>query len=233
MPEQIIVGYDPQRRPIYAEVLSAEEIRGRMLESTEWKLFSERFDMSDAGNVTLLNAVFADKLGPDAELADYTQLLSRITATGGVVVVDATQFEFVLNAPKEVIEEPEVPRDKNGKSLNSAQLAWRQYAVWANDPSTTSEMIRQRRATDASFAEFYRRSLSREMTEGGVGDAVHGLNDRPQVAKQITPELQAWVAEYRTTPNQRVRQLCRADFNPAGYVAYNANLELAISAGLI
>lgn len=233
MPEQVQIGHDPSGRPVYAEVLSAEEIRERMLQSPEWRAFSERFDMSIPGNITLLNAMFGDKLGPDADLADYTSLLTRIIAAGGIVVVDGTQYEFVLNTPEEVVEEPEVPRDHAGRPLNSAQLAWRQYATWANDPSTTSEMIRQRRATDASFAEFYRRSLSREMTEGGVGDAAQNLNTTKERATQISEELKLWADEYRRTPNARVQQLRLASFNPNGYQEYISNFDAACAAGLI
>jgi hypothetical protein len=229
MPESVIVGYDPQRRPIFAEVLSAEEIGDKMLESSEWKRFSERFDMSDAGNVTLLNGVFADKLGPDADLSDYTQLLNRIIAAGGVVVVDGTSYEFVLNTPEEVVEEPEVPVDINGRPLSESQIRWSEYRQYAE--SHSMKEVRERARVDAGFSSFVQKNYQRET--GTVGDAVENLNARNERANQISEELKAWADEYRRMPNAKVQQLRLPSFNPNGYQEFIRNFDAACAAGLI
>lgn len=65
--------------------------------------------------------------------------------------------------------EPDVPRDRNGKPLSASQIEWRQFAAWANDPMTSSAMIKERRRSSPSFNKFYTESLKREFQQ--VGDA--------------------------------------------------------------
>jgi hypothetical protein len=227
MPEQIQIGHDPQGRPVYAEVLSAEEIRDRMLESPEWKRFSERFDMSVPGNVTLLNAVFGDQTGPDSDLSDYTTLLNDLFAAGGVVEIDGTQYEFELAAAQE--PEPEVPTDRNGRPLSEAQMRWSEYREFSE--SHSMKECRERARTDAGFNSFMTKNLQREMA-GGVGDEVENLNQRNQPAP-VTEELKAFAAEYHRTPTEKLRQLKRADTNPFGFKKWNENFDAAVTAGLI
>jgi hypothetical protein len=70
--------------------------------------------------------------------------------------------------------EPDVPRDRNGKALTPSQLEWREFAIWANDPKTSSAMIAERRRTSSSFNKFYVESLKREFQS--VGDATEMLD---------------------------------------------------------
>lgn len=58
---------------------------------------------------------------------------------------------------------PDVPRDRNGKALSPSQLEWREFAIWANDPKTSTREINEKRKTNASFAKFYRESLRAEL----------------------------------------------------------------------
>lgn len=228
MPQHVLAGHTPEGQPVYVEVLTPEEIRQRLTQTDTWKRFCERFDMTAAPNLRLINWLFGAKLDENSQLENYEQLLNDVSAAGGILEIDETQYEFQLTEAPE--PEPEGLRDKNGKPLSEAQIRWSEYRKFAE--SHSMKECRERSRTDAGFASFVEKNLQREMA-GGVGDEGQNLNARPQTTKQITPELQAWAIEYRNTPNQRVRQLCRADFNPAGYIAYIDNLNAAIAAGLI
>ena len=67
-----------------------------------------------------------------------------------------------LTAPK-VAALPDVPRGRDGHPLTSSQLEWRNFAIWANDPKTSSRDIAEKRRTSPSFQKFYVESLKREM----------------------------------------------------------------------
>jgi hypothetical protein len=229
MPEQIQIGHDPQGRPVYAEVLSKAEIQERLAETPEWASFCEKFDMNLPSNITLLNAIFAERMNEDSDLNDYVRLLKLVLAAGGVAVVDGTSYEFEFVPVSE--PEPEVPTDRNGRPLSEAQIRWSEYREFSE--SHSMKECRERARTDAGFNSFMNKNLQREMAEPGVPDAVENLNARPQVAKQITPELQAWVEEYHRTPISRVKQLRLASFNPLGYKQYDEHFQAASAAGLI
>ena len=113
--------------------------------------------------------LFVEKLGDDPGVEDYQRLLKNVIRSGGVVrlpkiknsagnvLLEAGQYEFELKENvSEPAPEPEVLRDRNGNPLTSSQLQWREFAIWANDPSTSSEMIRQRRLSDRFPGDFAR-----------------------------------------------------------------------------
>src|ERR1051326_6782270 len=230
--EHVQVGWDRKGVPVYTEILSSEEIVEKLKTTTEWREFKDRFDMSVESNHTLLGWLYAEKLGDDPGVEDYQRLLKNIVRSGGVVTVRGTTYEFELRKQEpEPTPEPDVPRDRNGNPLTASQLQWRQFAIWANDPNTSSEMIRQRRLTDRSFAEFYRRSLEREAQE--TPSTQFELAGQSQTTKRATPELIAFAEEYRKTPTEKVRQLRSPAFNPLGYKTYINNIEAALAAGLI
>lgn len=193
-------------------------------ETDEWAEFVERFDAKSDSNLSLLAELFEEKLGDDPSVEDYQRLLRNLLLAGGVVRIGGAQHEFEVVPKTEQVVEPEVP-------VHRGQQLWSEYRQFAESHSI--QECKQRAKVDAGFASFIRKNLEREMNEGGVGDAVENLNARPNEPKTITPELQAFVAEYHRTPNDQVRKLKRADFNPTGYEAYNRNLEAAIAAGLI
>jgi hypothetical protein len=58
---------------------------------------------------------------------------------------------------------PDVPRGKDGRPLSSSQLEWRNFAIWANDPKTSSRAIADKRRSSPSFNKFYIESLRQEM----------------------------------------------------------------------
>jgi hypothetical protein len=233
MSEQVPVGRGPNGGYIYTEVFSSEEIVEQLKASPEWQAFKDRFDMSVESNHTLLGWLYADKLGDDPGVEDYQRLLKNIISSGGVVTVRGTTYAFELRpAEPEQQPEPEVPRDKNGNTLTSSQLEWRSFAIWSNDPNTTSEMIRQKRQTDRSFAEFYKRSLLREAQE--TPSTQFSLAGQPSTESKpaVTPELIAFAQEYRNTSMQEVRKRRNPTFN-LNAAQYEQNFQAALAAGLI
>jgi len=245
MSEFVIAGRDASGQPVYEEVLNQQEIIERLKSRVEWQEFSDRFDTSSESNNKLLGMLFVEKLGDDPGIEDYRRLLKNIIRSGGVarlstikdssgnVLLEAGQYEFEL---KEVVPEPtpepEVPRDRNGNPLTSSQLQWREFAIWANDPSTSSETIRQRRLTDRSFAEFYRRSLEREATETPSTQFELAGQSPVKAKSAITPELIAFAEEYRKTPTQEVRKRRNPTFN-LNAQQYERNFQAALAAGLL
>ena len=87
--------------------------------------------------------------------------------------------------------------------LKSSQLQWRKFAIWANDPNTTSEMIRQRRQSDRNFAEFYRRSLEREAQE--TESTQFQLAGLPSGQVVASDKLQRFAKLYRETSTDRLK----------------------------
>jgi hypothetical protein len=87
--------------------------------------------------------------------------------------------------------------------LTSSQLQWRKFAIWANDPNTTSEMIRQRRQSDRNFAEFYRRSLEREAQE--TESTQFQLAGLPSGQVVASDKLQRFAKLYRETSTDRLK----------------------------
>jgi hypothetical protein len=230
MSEHVQVGRDPKGRPVYAEVLSSDEIVEQLKASPEWQAFKDRFDMSVEGNHTLLGWLYAEKLGDEPGVEDYQRLLKNIIRSGGVVTVRGTTYEFELkeHEPEPALE-PEVQRDKNGKPLSQSQIVWGEMARWSQRAS--SQDIRERRRTDPAFASFYRLNIEREARE--TPSTQFELAGQSQNTKQATPELIAFAEEYRKTPVERVRQLRSPAFNALGYKKYIENIETALAAGLV
>lgn len=231
MSEHIQIGYGPNGRPVYAEILSSDEIVEQLKASPEWQAFKDRFDMSVESNHTLLGWLYAEKLGDDPGVEDYQRLLKNIIRSGGVVTVRGTTYEFELKEHEpEPAPEPEVARDRNGKPLSQSQIAWGEMARWSQQAS--SQEIKERRRTDPAFASFYRLNIEREARE--TESTQFQLAGQSQIQrKQATPELVAWAQEYRKTPVEKVRELRSPAFNPLGYTVYIKNIEAALAAGLI
>lgn len=238
-----IIGYDENNEPIYQELLTEEEIGERLRETPEGKAFLAKYDLNDEHNSKLFRAAFAARLDENYSLEQARNLLGAIVRAGGVFTISEAdderrptlptgRYEFIERpVAQEPESEPEVSRDRNGRPLTEAQIRWSEYTKFAHEHS--SRECDERAKNDAGFASFRRTNLRREMTEGGIGDSVQNLNAHPEMPKTPSAELVAWVAQYHRTPNEEVRKLKRADFNPTGFEAYNRNLQEAIDAGLI
>ncbi len=217
--------------PVYGEEYTTDEIAAQLYASKEWTDFTARFAWPNDYNKDLFDLVIEEKLGPNPELADYQSLFKNVIAAGGIVRLNnGQQYEFQTVPEPEVIVEPEVPTDRNGRPLSASQLAWGEMTRWSQTAS--SRQIEDRRRIDPAFASFYHKNLERE-SAGGVGDAVENLNQRQQVSASPAEELVAFAAEYHKTPTEKLRQLKRFDTNPYGAAKWNQMFEACVSAGLI
>jgi len=233
MSEHVMVGRDPQGRPVYAEVLSAEEIAEQLKVTPEWQEFKDRFDMSVESNHTLLGWLYAEKLGDDPGVDDYRQLIRTVLAAGGVVTVNGTTYEFELRRQEpEPIPEPEVRKDKNGRPLSESQLRWSEYRQFSETHS--SEECKNRAKVDAEYASFRRTNFEREAQQTpSTQFQIAGQALMTESKPKITPELVTWSEEYRRTPMEKVRQLRSPLLNPLGHKDYTQKLESALAAGLV
>jgi hypothetical protein len=138
---------------------------------------------------------------------------------------------------------PAPPVDKNGRVLGASQKAWQEHAEWSRTAS--SRDIAERRRVDPSFAKFYASSLQIEMTQPIDGD-VRPFNPHllPSTtpsnaeaqgiaakASLLLPQLQAFAAEYVTTPAARVKFL-RSTANPF-HAQYESSFQACLEAKLI
>jgi hypothetical protein len=231
MSEHVQVGRDPLGRPVYAEVLSAEEIAEQLKVTPEWQEFKDRFDMSVESNSTLLGWLYTEKLGDEPGIEDYQRLLRNVVRSGGIVTVRGTTYEFELRKrePKSA-PEPEPVRDSRGHVLGESHKRWSEYRDFAETHS--SQECRDRARVDSGFASFRRLNLEREARE--TRSTQFELAGQSQTeSKRATPELIAFAEEYRKTPVETVRQLRSPAFNALGYKAYIKNTEAALAAGLI
>jgi len=222
-------GYDKNGEPVYAEEYTTEELAAQLYASQEWADFTAKFAWPNDYNKDLFDLVIDEKLGPNPELADYQRLFKNVIAAAGVVTVKGKRYEFEIAPEPEVIVEPEVPTDRNGRPLTPAQIAWSEYRIFSE--SNSVEVCRQRAKTDAGYGSFFRKQYERQT--GEVGDAVNNLNQRQQVSAPPAEELVTWAAEYHRTPTEKLRQLKRFDTNPYGAADWNRKFEACVSAGLI
>jgi len=142
-----------------------------LAETPEWKVLSEKFDLTDETNLAVVASVVAGI--PGKTLISVAQAALRKIALAGGVTKFGAMIPRPIEQPAPVVEEPEVPRDKNGQPLSSAQLAWGEMTRWSLTAS--SREIAERRRCDPAYASFYRKNLERE-TNVPVGDAVTDLN---------------------------------------------------------
>lgn len=242
--ETYISGYR-NGEPVYGETLTVDEKIARLERdgSPEWKSFTEKFDTDNEGNLSLLKALFVDRLDDDSTAEQDRHLLKAVTQAGGIITVRTIkhengtvlfpggQYEFELRPQVRTVEEPEVPRDRNGNPLTASQLAWSEYRQFSETHSM--EEIRARARTDAGFSSFMRKQYEREARETPSTQFAIAGQTSAENKPAITPELIAWVEEFRKTPMDRVRALRSPSLNPLGFQVYNANLETALAACLI
>src|SRR5882724_6569661 len=139
------------------EIYTAAENRERLKATTAWALFTDRYDMADARNATLLEWLIEERLEEESPLGDYEKLLQNIVAAGGVVKAHGERYEFVEVPVVEPVVEPEVPRDRNGNPLSASQIAWGEMTRWSQTAS--SQQIADRRRADPAFEGFYKTNL--------------------------------------------------------------------------
>lgn len=99
------------------------------------------------------------------KLAEVLSLHNMVVSIPNLIwVYERLRDSGGLATPQATVE-VEVPRGKDGRPLTSSQLEWRNFAIWASDPKTSSRGIAERRRTSPSFNKFYLESLKREMAQ--------------------------------------------------------------------
>lgn len=112
---------------------------------------------------------------------------------------------------------PDVPRGKDGRPLTKSQLEWRQSAIWANDPKTSSRAIADKRRSSPSFNKFYIESLRREFEQVHDGRIPEGTvqdDDAPSVSDAEYNRLANFATAFNAMPVAEARKKSLAAFNP-------------------
>ena len=188
---------------------------------------------------------FAENFFKIAEQIEFHHYDTSFTALEHVFTTLRDSGQLVTSAPAAPAAADDVPRAANGTPLTGSQLEWRNFAIWANDPKTSSRDIAERRRTSPSFNKFYQESLKREMNvpiDGDVRPFNSHLTPSPvpsnaevqgiaAKASLLVPALKQFAAEFVTTPASRVRFL-RSSANPSR-LEYERSFQACIEAGLI
>jgi hypothetical protein len=213
-----------------SEIYSPAENRERLKDTAAWALFTDRFDMSDARNVTLLDWLIEERLEDDSPLDDYERLIQNIVAAGGVAKARGERFEFVEEPAVEPVVEPEIPRDRNGDPLSASQIAWGEMTCWSQTAS--SKQIADRRRVDPAFESFYKTNLRRESQGNSTQFVLLDKPSKPDVAG-VSQELLNFADEFRRTGMDEVRRRKSPTLNPLGWEKYQKDLDAALAANLI
>jgi hypothetical protein len=125
------------------------------------------------------------------------------------------------------------PRDKNGKVLTEAQLAWREFGEWERTHS--AEECRQRARKDAAFGVFLREKVEGEWAATqSSGGAVVPTDRLPATQTGKVPQdVLDFVEKYHKLSVAQCRSLSNAASNPDGYKEWNRLFEAARAAGKI
>jgi hypothetical protein len=122
--------------------------------------------------------------------------------------------------PEPEVIEPEVPRDKNGKPLTAAQIAWgnqqREYAEFTN--KNTSQACIARARVDEGYAKFLHNSNLQSMAHE-IGSAVTPVGDQPEPTS-ANSELREFARRYNAAPSQNLKPR-------AGYVYLDSDAPIA------
>jgi len=202
--------------------------------SHSWDELSERFDLSEAGNLEAVNA-FLLSIAPPLILSKAESALRKLLYAGGVCKFGKLTPRPVETPIAEVSTMPitdEPVRDSRGHLLGDSQRKWQEYREYSE--SHSSQDCKNRARVDAGYASFVRTNLEREAqnTESTQFKIAGQQPSKPNVTG-VTPELLAWANEYKRTPTDQVRKFRNPSINPLGCAAYEANLDAAIAANLI
>jgi hypothetical protein len=203
----------------------------------------EIFNSTDVGRDYKTN-YYTKQTGDD----DYGKLIKAAIQIAGsemVSINDLTRALILLIDSGEIrrknftqaaqLDEPEEdrrPRDRNGKLLTDAQIAWGEMARFAETASV--DAIRQRKHVDGKFREFVATNLRREM-DRPVGDSVAPAG-QPTTKARLTQELIDFARKYSKEPIANLRP--KAGFvtlegQQISWATFNNLLNEATAAGAI
>jgi hypothetical protein len=119
-------------------------------------------------------------------------------------------------------EEDNTPRDKNGKPLTQAQIAWGEMTRFAETASMAD--ISRRKASDPAFANFVRKSLQQEMVHE-IDGAVTPIG-QPTTKTRANQDLIEFAHKYNTEPIANLKP--RGGFVLLGgeQIPYNQFIEM-------
>jgi hypothetical protein len=173
---------------------------------------------------------------------DYDKLVAAaIQITGGpficgrhlqhalTLLIDSGEIKPKNFTPAAKFEEPEEdtrPRDRNGKLLSEAQIAWSSMRQFAETASMAE--INRRKASDPEFANFVRKNLEREMSQE-IGDAVVPAG-APQSKARVNQTLVDFARKYNAEPSQNLKPRGGFILLAGEQVPYSQFLELVNAA---
>jgi hypothetical protein len=151
------------------------------------------------------------------------------------LLIDSGELRPKKVTPVATFEEPEEdtrPRDRNGKLLTEAQIAWGEMARFAETASMVD--ISRRKASDPAFANFVRKNLEREMAQE-IGDRVEPAGQSAAKAR-VSNELTEFASAYNREPIANLRP--RNGFvllggNQIPWATFNDLLSRATAANLV
>lgn len=189
-----------------------EYLRGYYVEED----FQEHFDLIRSATTRMAR-------GTNVSDDDIEHALYLLITTGRIKPRKAAA------APLEEAPVDTRPRDKNGKLLTEAQIAWGEMTRWANEHS--SDECRKRATKDPAFKQFMQTRLRQEMDRGAEGVVV-----AKQSAATASADLVNFATAYNKAPAQSLRPIngtVTLDGKMYPFAEFNALVEQASKARLI
>jgi hypothetical protein len=172
-----------------------------------------------------------EKLNPDVEhftTGMYVDAL-KVAMNAGELDRKPVEEEPAVEAPVEV------PRDRNGRPLSTAQIAWGEMTRWAE--AASSRDIAERRRSDPAFAKFYLACLKQEMNVEIDGDVrpfnPHMKQKQPSQAAMHDQKLIEFASRWRSLSAEEIRKSRRFDTSPLTAQTFLDQESACIKAGLI
>lgn len=178
-------------------------------DTSVWRRFLSEFGNTPANNQRVVEVL--DQLHEDAE---YITTSLYLDALG--TAMNAGELDRKPITPETIVAQPtEVPRDRNGRPLSPAQVAWGEMARFANFKSMRE--INERKRVDPAFANFIQTNLRREMAveiDGAVVPEGEHTGNVPRVSPSERERLVRFAQEFNALPASEARKKMLAGFNP-------------------
>jgi hypothetical protein len=117
-----------------------------------------------------------------------------------------------LTVPQAAVE-PDVPRDRHGRALSAAQIAWGEMVRWSD--SASSKQIEERRQTDPAYRQFFLTNLKNEMNQPIDGAAIEPtLGPAPYVDEAERKRLIQFARDFNTLSTRDAKNKFLVVYNP-------------------
>ena len=188
------------------------------------KTYKKEFYVKDRGDDDFEKLVRAAIQIAGSDMISIGDLSHALT-----LLIDSGEIKpknFTATQPLEEPVEDTRPRDRNGKLLTDAQIAWGEMARFAETAS--ADAIRQRKNVDGKFREFVANNLRREM-QGEIGDAVIPAG-QPTAKTRANQTLVDFARKYNAEPSQNLKPRGGFILLAGEQVPYSQFLELVNAA---